>query len=138
MMSFQIFFIKTSLVKFSQKVGLLVQKVIKFIQSPDGCSVAPPFPLTADCENTTLQVIQKKIEEKVQFLLSLFVIEDMEYIQAQNRLQMHFSCLEEQIGDSSSIRVLEAFVNKLDLAQLQFTVASLKTEGPRLSSYRVF
>ncbi len=59
----------------------------------------------------------------------LFVIEDMEYIQAQNRLQMHFSCLEEQIGDSNSVRVLEAFVNKLDLEQLQFTVASLKTEG---------
>ncbi len=83
-------------------------------------SCARCLPLTSDCENTTLQDIPKKIEEKVQFILSLFVIEGMEYIQAQSRLQMQFGCLEEEIGESNAVRVIEAFVNKLDLEQLLF------------------
>jgi transposase len=53
----------------------------------------------------------------------------MEFIQGDNRQQSYFSSLEEQVGAENSVRLMDAFVDKLDLLQLGFTSAVHKSEG---------
>ena len=53
----------------------------------------------------------------------------MDYIKAGNRGQITMRCLEEQIAPDNPVRFIEAFVNKLDLAQLGYQVTAIKTEG---------
>lgn len=53
----------------------------------------------------------------------------MHYIQPVNRHQMSFSSLDEQIEPDNPVRFIEAFVEQLDLKQLGYTTAELKTEG---------
>ncbi len=53
----------------------------------------------------------------------------MEYVPSQNRGQIIFTNLEEQITTDNPVRFIEAFVEQLDLKQLSFVVNALKTEG---------
>lgn len=53
----------------------------------------------------------------------------MDYIQASNRHQISFGCLDEQIDADHPVRFIEAFVEQLDLDQLQYQYTTLKTEG---------
>ncbi len=53
----------------------------------------------------------------------------MDYIKANNRGQISMRCLEEQIEADHQVRFIDAFVEKLDLAQLGYQVTALKTEG---------
>lgn len=53
----------------------------------------------------------------------------MEYISTANRNQLEFNCLEDFIEKENPVRFVEAFVEKLDLTQLHFTVKELKEEG---------
>jgi transposase len=53
----------------------------------------------------------------------------MGYIQGNNRHQSYFSTLEDQVSADNGVRLIDAFVDKLDLQQLCFTKTSSKTEG---------
>ena len=53
----------------------------------------------------------------------------MEFIQGSNRQQSYFSSLEQQVGPANPVRLMDAFVDKLDLLQLGFTSTVHKTEG---------
>ncbi|MCX7611559.1 MAG: IS1182 family transposase [Ignavibacterium sp.] len=53
----------------------------------------------------------------------------MHYIPAADRNQLHFTTLDEQIAPDNAVRVLDAFVEKLDLKQLQYDIKSLNNEG---------
>jgi len=53
----------------------------------------------------------------------------MEYIQASNRYQLSFGSLEDSIEQDNPIRLIEAFVQQLDIAQLCYVTTTLKTEG---------
>lgn len=53
----------------------------------------------------------------------------MDYIKANNRSQIKMHCLEEQIGTDHQVRFIDAFVEKLELSALGYTVARLNTEG---------
>ena len=53
----------------------------------------------------------------------------MEFIQGSNRQQSYFSSLEEQVSADNAVRLMDAFVDKLDLLQLGFTSTVHKSEG---------
>lgn len=53
----------------------------------------------------------------------------MEYIPSASRNQLEFICLEDMIEKENPVRFIEAFVEKLDLSQLQFSVKEHKEEG---------
>ena len=53
----------------------------------------------------------------------------MEFIQGSNRQQSYFSSLEEQVSSANAVRLMDAFVDKLDLLQLGFTSIVHKSEG---------
>ena len=53
----------------------------------------------------------------------------MEFIQGSNRQQRYFSSLEEQVSSANAVRLMDAFVDKLDLLQLGFTSTVHKREG---------
>ena len=53
----------------------------------------------------------------------------MEFIKGSNRQQSYFSSLEQQVGPANPVRLMDAFVDKLDLLQLGFTSTVHKTEG---------
>jgi transposase len=53
----------------------------------------------------------------------------MNRIQGQSRLQLEFSCLEDFISKENSVRVMDAFVDVLDLSKLGFVQRDIKSEG---------
>jgi len=53
----------------------------------------------------------------------------MQHIQGTNRHQTYFSTLEEQVAADNSVRIIDAFVNKLDLQKLGLGETMPKTEG---------
>lgn len=53
----------------------------------------------------------------------------MQYIQGTSRHQTYFSTLEQQVAADNPVRIIDSFVNKLDLQKLGFSQAMLKTEG---------
>ena len=53
----------------------------------------------------------------------------MDFIKGNNRDQLVFSTLEMQIEKDNPVRIMDAFVEHLDLGQLDFVVSTLKTEG---------
>ena len=53
----------------------------------------------------------------------------MQYIIGENREQVQFWSLEESISDDNEVRVIEAFVNALNLERLGFKLKPLKKEG---------
>jgi transposase len=62
----------------------------------------------------------------------------MEYIQAHNRSQVRMNCLEEQIASDNQVRVLDAFVEQLELVQLGYQIPLLKAEGRPPYSPKLF
>lgn len=62
----------------------------------------------------------------------------MSYIQPQNRHQFQISSLEEMIGKDNPVRVIEAFVEHLDLSWSGFQIAETKTEGRPAFDPKVF
>jgi transposase len=53
----------------------------------------------------------------------------MQFIQGNNRHQTYFSSLEEQVGADNPVRLMDAFVEKLELDKLGFTHTVHKSEG---------
>jgi transposase len=53
----------------------------------------------------------------------------MNYILSGSREQVFFSSLEEQVSAYNTVRFIDAFVEKIDLAQLYFVVKEIKAEG---------
>jgi transposase len=53
----------------------------------------------------------------------------MNQIHGIGRDQIEFSCLEDTIGKDSPVRVMDAFVYKLDLSKLGFQSRPYQTEG---------
>jgi transposase len=53
----------------------------------------------------------------------------MQHIQGTNRQQTYFSTLEQQVAADNPVRIVDAFVNKLDLQKLGFSQTILKSEG---------
>jgi transposase len=53
----------------------------------------------------------------------------MQYIQGNNRYQSYFSTLEDQLGAENPVRLIDAFIDKLDLQKLGFTHTIHKSEG---------
>ncbi len=53
----------------------------------------------------------------------------MQFIQRTSRSQTYFSSLEDQISSINAIRLMDAFVDKLDLKKLGFTKTIHKSEG---------
>ena len=53
----------------------------------------------------------------------------MEFIHGSNRQQSYFSFLEQQVSSHNAVRLMDVFVEKLDLLQLGFTSTVHKSEG---------
>ncbi len=53
----------------------------------------------------------------------------MEFIQGVNRHQTYFATLEDQVAADNGVRLVDAFVDKLDLSKLGFTTLVHKSEG---------
>ena len=53
----------------------------------------------------------------------------MQFIQGNNRYQTFFMTLEEQVSADNAVRLMDAFVDKLDLKKLGFTNTVHKNEG---------
>jgi transposase len=53
----------------------------------------------------------------------------MQFIQGNNRYQTFFIALEEQVSADNQVRLIDAFVDKLDLQKLGFTNTIHKSEG---------
>jgi transposase/IS5 family transposase len=53
----------------------------------------------------------------------------MQFIDGSNRHQSYFSTLEEQVSADNAVRLIDAFIDKLDLPRLGFTTTVHKSEG---------
>jgi transposase len=53
----------------------------------------------------------------------------MQYIQGNNRYQSYFSTLEDQVSAQNPVRLIDAFIDKLDLLRLGFAGIVHKSEG---------
>ena len=53
----------------------------------------------------------------------------MQFIQGSSRHQSYFATLEDQVAPDNAVRLIDAFVDKLELAKLCFSVTVLKSEG---------
>ena len=62
----------------------------------------------------------------------------MDFIKGNNRDQLVFSTLEMQIEQDNPVRIMDTFVEHLDLGQLDFVVSTLKTEGRPAFELKLF
>jgi transposase len=53
----------------------------------------------------------------------------MHFIEGVNRYQLQFSCLEDNVSSDNPVRLMDAFVDKIDLSQIGITNTMLKAEG---------
>ena len=53
----------------------------------------------------------------------------MQFIQGSNRNQTYFATLDEQVSGDNPARLIDAFIDKLDLQKLGFMGTVHKTEG---------
>ena len=53
----------------------------------------------------------------------------MQFIQGNNRNQSYFATLEDQVDANNPVRLIDAFIDKLDLQKLGFTNTAHKSEG---------
>ena len=53
----------------------------------------------------------------------------MQFISGNNRQQVTFSSLEDLIATDNPVRFVDAFVEHIDLIQLNFKISSLNKEG---------
>lgn len=59
----------------------------------------------------------------------MFLSFRMQFITGSNRHQTYFSTLEEQVSTDNAVRLIDAFVDKLELQKLRFTNTVHKSEG---------
>jgi hypothetical protein len=57
------------------------------------------------------------------------VKDNMQFIQGNNRHQTYFSTLEDQVSADNAVRLIDAFIDKLELQQLGFNGTVHKSEG---------
>jgi transposase len=62
----------------------------------------------------------------------------MKFIQPQNRSQVTFTSLEDTVAPDNAVRLIDAFVEHLDLSQLKFNVSTLNNEGRPSFESKVF
>ena len=53
----------------------------------------------------------------------------MQFIQGTNRHQSYFATLEDRVSPDNPVRLMDAFVDKLELQKLAFTNTVHKSEG---------
>ncbi len=53
----------------------------------------------------------------------------MQFITGNNRHQSYFSTLEDQVAADNPVRLMDAFIDKLDLEKLGFSKTVHKSEG---------
>src|SRR5450432_649450 len=53
----------------------------------------------------------------------------MQFIQGSNRNQTYFATLEDQVSKENPVRLMDAFIDKLDLSKLGFINTVHKSEG---------
>ena len=53
----------------------------------------------------------------------------MQFIQGQHRQQTYFATLEDQVATDNAVRLMDAFIDKLDLQKLGFQKTVHKSEG---------
>ena len=53
----------------------------------------------------------------------------MQFIQGSNRHQRYFSTLDQQVSTDNPVRLIDAFIDKLDLEKLHFSGTVHKSEG---------
>ena len=53
----------------------------------------------------------------------------MQFIQGNNRHQTYFTTPDDQMGADNAVRLMDAFIDKLDLQKLGFTGTVHKSEG---------
>ncbi|MER3465273.1 MAG: hypothetical protein C4329_13525 [Chitinophagaceae bacterium] len=53
----------------------------------------------------------------------------MQFIQGNNRNRTYFATLEDQVSCDNPVRLMDAFIDKLDLQKLGFTNSLHKSEG---------
>ena len=53
----------------------------------------------------------------------------MQFIQGNNRNQTYFATLEDQVSPDNAVRLIDAFIDKLELEKLGFTNTVHKSEG---------
>jgi transposase len=53
----------------------------------------------------------------------------MQFIQGNNRNQTYFATLEDQVSANNPVRLIDAFIEKLELQKLGFTGTVHKSEG---------
>jgi hypothetical protein len=56
----------------------------------------------------------------------------------KDRFQLHFSSLEDAIPCDNPVRFLDAFVDKLEMEKLQFSLQTIKTEGRPAFEHQVY
>jgi transposase len=57
------------------------------------------------------------------------LVEGKQFIIGTNRHQSYFGTLEDQVSADNAVRLIDAFIDKLDLLKLGFTHCVLKNEG---------
>ena len=60
---------------------------------------------------------------------SYCIVKDMQFIQGSNRHQTYFATLEDQVSADNPVRLIDAFIDKLDLQKLGFISTEHKSEG---------
>ncbi len=90
--------------------------------------VVVPLPLTRVCEKTSLQ---NKYTHNVNSLNGVWflLLNSMQFIQGNNRHQTYFTTPDDQMGADNAVRLMDAFIDKLDLQKLGFTGTVHKSEG---------
>ena len=53
----------------------------------------------------------------------------MQFIQGSNRHQSYFATLDDQVSADNPVRLIDAFIDKLELERLGFTKTVHKSEG---------
>lgn len=53
----------------------------------------------------------------------------MQFIQGADRHQTYFATLDDQVSAENAVRLIDAFIDKLDLQKLGFTGIVYKSEG---------
>ena len=62
----------------------------------------------------------------------------MQFIQGNNRHQTFFSTLDDQVAADNPVRLIDAFIDKLDLQKLGFTKTYIKVKAALPSPYKYF
>ena len=62
----------------------------------------------------------------------------MAYLEDSDRFQIRMGSLEEAIGKENPVRFIDAFVGKLELSKLGFSISAIKIEGRPAYNPKVF